>query len=267
MEITPAPADSGITIVRTDIDVHNEIKPLWNTVVDTMMCTRVANEHAVSVGTIEHVVAALYACNIDNAVIRVDGAEIPVMDGSSEVFVEKVRTSELVTLEAPRKYLKICKQIKVEHKGATAEIAPHDTLLLDFHFDFRGRADFPAFKRSFEVGKDSFDEQLANARTFGILEEVNQLWEAGLARGGSLENAVVVSGNKVLNSEGLRHDDEFVRHKLLDALGDLYLAGYPIIGHFKGHNSGHGLNNQLLHAIFADESSYEIVELNNRSAA
>lgn len=261
MQVIPAAPNTGLIIQRTDIETHNVVIPRWNTVVDTMLCTRVANNHAVSVGTIEHIVSALYACNIDNAVIHLDAAEVPVMDGSSGIFVENIIAADRIDQGIPRTYLKIHKEVCVEHKGARASLGPHETFILDFHFDFRGRADFPAFQRRFEVGKDSFDKQLATARTFGILEEVNKLWEAGLARGGSLDNAVVVSGDKVLNSEGLRFEDEFVRHKLLDALGDLYLAGYPIIGHFKGHNSGHGLNNQLLHAIFADPSSYTLVTL------
>lgn len=261
LEMLPADADSGIVFERTDLEGGNRlVYARWDKVVDTMMCTRIANEHGVTIATIEHLMAALFACGVDNALIKVNNTELPIMDGSSAPFVQLIRKAGTKLQTAPRHFIRVLKKVSYEKNGAFASLEPYDSLVVDFQFDFRGRAAFAAQTQSYTVDHDNFDALFSSARTFGILEEVNKLWEAGLAKGGSLDNAVVVSGDHVLNEGGLRFADEFVRHKILDAVGDLYLAG-PIIGRFAGHNAGHGINNMLLRTLFADESAWEMTTL------
>lgn len=257
LEVLPAPENTGIIFERTDLEGENRfVQAQWDKVVDTMMCTRIANEHGVTVATIEHFMAALFACGVHNAHVKVNNTELPIMDGSSAPFISFINKAGIKQQQAPKRFLKVLKTVTYEKNGAYAHIEPCDTLVVDFEFDFRGRAGFPPQTQSYAVDHDHFDTFFGSARTFGILEEVNKLWEAGLAKGGSLENAVVVSGNSVLNEGGLRFEDEFVRHKILDAVGDLYLAG-PILGRFVGKNAGHGINNMLLRTLFADTSAWE----------
>lgn len=259
LQIHPAPENHGIVFQRTDIQgVDNKVYARWDKVVDTMLCTRIANESGVTIGTIEHLMAALYACGIDNALISVSNMELPIMDGSSQPFLNMIRKVGIKKQEAYRKYIKIMKPMHIEKNGIHASLLPYDGLKIDFEFDFRGKALFPTQSQAYTVDCDNFDVLFAPARTFGILEDVNKLWEAGLAKGGSLDNAVVISGDRILNDGGLRFSDEFVRHKILDAVGDLYLAG-PVLGHFIGHNAGHGLNNLLLKELFADKASWQNV--------
>ncbi len=257
MTLRPALADRGITFIRTDIAGRGAVIPAsWDNVVDTRLCTTLANSDGVRIGTVEHLMAALAGCGIDNAIIEVSGAEIPIMDGSSAPFVFLIECAGTVKQDAPRRVIRILEPVVLEEDGQSVSLLPDDVFSVAFEIDF----DSPVVSRqaiTIDLENDGvFKNELARARTFGFLHEVEQLWAAGLAKGGSLDNAVVVSGNKILNEDGLRFADEFVRHKVLDAIGDLYLAGAPIIGRFEGVHSGHSANNALLRALFASPGAW-----------
>lgn len=256
MTLMPAEANSGIVFRRTDIAGGGAlVAASWDAVVDTTMCTTVGNDDGLRVGTIEHLMAALAGCGIDNAVIEIDGPEVPIMDGSAAPFVFLIECAGVLSQAVPRRVIKVLKPVRVGNSERFAELSPADEFSVEFEIDF----DNSAISRqviSLGMGDGAFKKELADARTFGFLHEVEQLRAAGLARGGSLDNAIVVSGDKVLNEDGLRHNDEFVRHKVLDAIGDLYLAGAPIKGLFSGLCSGHAANNGLLHALFADPTAW-----------
>jgi UDP-3-O-[3-hydroxymyristoyl] N-acetylglucosamine deacetylase len=259
LHIKPAPVDTGIVFVRTDITKGmREIPARWDHVVDTKLCTIIANKAGVKVATIEHLMAALHAYGITNALIEIDGAEVPVMDGSSDSFVFLIEMAGVMPQAAPRKIIEILSKIEVGAPGKFARLTPalDSSFACDIAFD---QAPIATQSYQFSLSADSFKSEISRARTFGFFEEVDQLRKAGLARGGSLDNAVVIKDQQVMNEEGLRYADEFARHKLLDAVGDLALAGAVIRGHFHGSCSGHALNNQLLHALFADPSVWRVV--------
>ena len=261
LAIKPAPVNAGITFVRTDItDKNNEIPALWNNVTDTQLCTVIANESGANVGTIEHLMSALRGLGVDNATIELNGAEVPIMDGSAMPFVEAIDAVGLETQSTPRKVIKVLKDVSVMHDGKRVTLSPANGYVFGGEIEF----DHP------EIGNQTFETQLVNgnfrhdiaeARTFGFLHEVEWMRSQGLAQGGSLDNAIVLDteAGSVLNPDGLRFTDEFIRHKLLDAIGDLYLAGMPILGAYDGVKAGHAINNEILHALFADKDSYEIV--------
>ena len=253
----PAPVDHGIVFRRTDIGV--DIPARFDRVVDTRLATVIADDDA-RIGTIEHVMAALAGCGIDNAVVEVDGPEPPILDGSASPFVFLLDCAGVVAQEAPRATIEILRPVRVSDGDAFAELRPPGpgTAGLDMALSI----DFPAVAigrqaLSLRLTPDTFRHELARARTFTLAQEIDQLRAAGLARGGSLENAVVVDQARVLNVAGLRMPDEFVRHKLLDAVGDLALAGAPLRGRFIAHRSGHTLNHRLLQALFADRSAWQ----------
>jgi UDP-3-O-[3-hydroxymyristoyl] N-acetylglucosamine deacetylase len=256
----PAAAGSGIRFVRTDVrGADNVIPARWDRVTDTRLCTLVSNEAGVSVGTVEHLMAALRGCNVDNAVIELDGPEVPVLDGSSAPFVRLIENAGLAFLDAPRRVIRVLKEISVEQDGKRATLRPSDAFVFSGEIAF----DHPAIgsqRHEIYLVNGNFAHDLAEARTFGFAREVEQLRRLGLARGGSLDNAIVLDDVKVLNGEGLRFANEFIRHKLLDAIGDLYLAGAPILGAYDSYKSGHALNNALLHALFAAEDAWELAE-------
>jgi len=262
LTLKPAATNTGIVFHRMDIGgFHASVQARWDNVVDTRMCSVLGNEHGVTVGTVEHVMAALAGCGIDNVEIEVDGSEVPIMDGSSEPFVFLIECAGVVEQAAPRRVIRIQKEVRVTVADSEASLKPGDHLDLRFEIDFESQA---VARQELSLGlmNGSFCKELASARTFGFLHEVEQLRAAGLAKGGSLNNAVVVSGDEILNEDGLRFEDEFVRHKMLDAVGDLYLAGAPIIGCFTGARSGHAANNALLRALFADREawSYDVMQ-------
>ena len=256
MTLRPADIDSGIVFKRTDIAGSGALIPaMWNRAVGTRLCTTLGNDDGVTIGTVEHLMAALAGCGIDNALIEVNGPEVPIMDGSAEPFVFLIECAGVASQPAPRRIIRIEKPVTVSDGGYSASLLPGGGFSVRFEIDF----DSPAVSRqtiSMGMGNGTFKKELARARTFGFLHEVEKLRAAGLARGGSLNNAVVVSGDQILNEGGLRYEDEFVRHKALDAVGDLYLAGAPIIGRFHGVCSGHAINNRLLHALFADAEAW-----------
>lgn len=270
MTLNPAPSGTGIVFVRTDVtDKNNVIKASYLNVCDTRMCSCVSNEDGVSIGTIEHLMATLSGFGISNAMIEVDGPEVPILDGSAQDYVTLFECAGVMELDAPQKAIKILKEVCFEDgKGAECCLYPaEEGFSLDFMIDFKQSKVIGRQEYSIELSERTFKDYVAYARTFGFAHEVEALRQMGLARGGSLENAVVVEGDNVLNKEGLRSENEFVVHKILDAVGDLYQVGLPIIGHFSGVKSGHMHNNQLLRKLMADKSAYEIVTVDDYKAS
>lgn len=260
MNLRPAPVDHGIVFVRTDRAGDNVIPARWDFVVDTRLCTMIGNAAGATVGTIEHLMAALRGCGIDNLLVGIDAPEVPVMDGSSAPFIEKIDEAGLRAQNAPRRGIKILKEIVVEEAGKRVRLTPASDSSFAGQIDFR----HPAIGNQFyetRLVNGNFRHELSEARTFGFLEEVEALRAAGLARGGSTDNAIVLDQGRVLNESGLRFSDEFIRHKLLDAVGDLYLAGGPIIGAYEGYRAGHALNNAILHKLFATAGAWQPVDL------
>jgi UDP-3-O-[3-hydroxymyristoyl] N-acetylglucosamine deacetylase len=261
LSIRPADAYQGISFVRKDVtDRINIIPARWDAVVDTRLCTVIGNAAAVTVGTIEHLMAALRACGIDNAVIELDGPEVPIMDGSSAPFIDAILKSGLKTQTAPRRAIKILKDIILEDGDKRVALKP------SLGSRFRAEIDFPhpmIGRQSYEVEmlSDQFVTDIADARTFGFAHEVKALRAQGLALGGSLENAIVLDQTSIMNEEGLRYDDEFARHKVLDAVGDIYLAGAPIIGLYEAFKPGHFMNNQILRQMFATADAWTYIDL------
>ncbi len=256
MTLNPAPAGTGIVFVRTDVEAHkSEIPARFDTVSDLIMCTTVQNDQNVKVATIEHLMAAFAGSNIDNAIVELDGPEVPVMDGSSAPFMFLIECADVIELDSPRQYIKVLKEIEVEDGAAVAVLSPGDNISVSFEIDFENQR-IGKQSCSFNLRNGTFKKEISRARTFGFLSELEHLKQMGLAKGGSLENAIVLSGEDILNEEGLRYNDEFVRHKALDAIGDLYLAGAPIIGQFQGYRSGHALNNKLLQTFLSDSEAW-----------
>jgi UDP-3-O-[3-hydroxymyristoyl] N-acetylglucosamine deacetylase len=256
LTIGPAAIDTGIRFKRIDpAGMGAVIAARWDNVVDTRLCTVIGNRDGVVISTVEHMLAAFSGLGIDNAMVEIDGPELPIMDGSADAFVFLIECAGIVEQSAARKRIRILHPISVGDDRASATLTPGLFPTLDFTLDFANPA-IGKQQKSIDMTEDSFKRDLSRARTFGFAEEVEMLRKAGLARGGSLDNAIVIGADRVLNSEGLRYGDEFVRHKMLDAMGDLYLAGAVIEGHFRGFRSGHALNNQLLRALFADQDAW-----------
>ena len=254
----PAATGAGIQFRRTDLGA--DIPARFDFVTDTRLCTTIGapNAPAARIGTIEHVMAALIGAGIDDAIIEVDGPEIPILDGSAAPFMFLIDCAGIATSAAPRQLIEVLRPVRVEDaQGAFAELHPNP----EAAFDARLEIDYPNTaighqSLNFRLTPDAFRANLADSRTFGLAEDVARLHEAGLALGGSLDNAVVVDGMSIMNPGGLRHPDEFIRHKMLDVVGDLALAGAPLRARFIGHRSGHALNNRLLRALFADASAW-----------
>ncbi len=266
MTLRPAAVDTGITFLRTDVAPGTGLVPArWDRVVDTRMCTVIGNDHGVTIGTIEHLMAALRGCGVDNAVIELDGPEVPVMDGSSAPFVFLIDCVGIERQPARRSVIRVLDTVRVEDGPAWAMLSPDATTNLAFEIDFESAA-IGRQSRVLRLTEDSFAEELARARTFGFVQDVERLRAAGLARGASLDNAIVVDGDTVLNPEGLRYPDEFVRHKMLDAVGDLHLAGHAIVGRYEGCRAGHAVTNRLLHALFAQPEAWRLERLSDAPA-
>ena len=251
LSIRPAPAGSGIVFVRTDVKgCDNRVPVSGAAVVATRLGTVVANAAGVKVSTIEHLMAALSALGVDNAVIELDGPEVPIMDGSAQPFVELLDRAGFRRQERPQRYIEILEPVVVHDGDKSAALLPCERFEVFFEIEFASAA-IGRQSVDLEVTEDSFRTELADCRTFGFVEEVEALRKAGLAIGGSLENAVVIEGDEVLNPEGLRRADEFVRHKALDAIGDLYVLGMPLLGRFEGRKAGHSLNNAVVRALLS----------------
>ena len=262
MKLHPAEADTGIVFRRVDlIGGGAEIPADWSRVTDSRMCTVIADENGVSIATVEHLMSTFAGLEIDNAIVEINGPEVPAMDGSAAPFAFLVECAGAVEQASVRRAMRITKPYSYKSNGRAVALGPwKGGLRVDFTIDFRAAA-IGLQSCSFMVDRECFKAEISRARTFGLLSDVTALREAGLARGGNLDNAIVVDGNRILNEEGLRHAHEFVHHKALDALGDLYLTGYPIIGHFAGRCSSHADTARLMRQVLADTSGWEMVDL------
>ena len=259
LTLHPAEPDSGIRFLRYDRPAPRPLHARFDQVCDTTMCTTLGEPGGTMVATVEHLMASLAICEIDNVLVEVGGPELPIMDGSAEPFVFLIECAGVLEQDRPRRRIEVLKPVAVTAHGKSARLEPADgfELACEIRFD-HPLIDSQALRVRFCA--DEFKAGIARARTFGFAERVEELWSRGLALGGSLKNAVVVSHDRVLNEEGLRFPDEFVRHKLLDSLGDLYLAGGQLIGRFTGQCAGHTLHNKLLRALFADPTAWRMVD-------
>ncbi|WP_309665201.1 UDP-3-O-acyl-N-acetylglucosamine deacetylase [Tabrizicola sp.] len=260
MVVRPASADYGIWFRRVDVlDRDAMIPARWDAVVPSRLCTLVENAAGVSVSTIEHVMAALAGSAIHNALIEIDGPEVPILDGSAVPFVEVFLARGLREQAAPVRAIRVLKTVEVQDGEATARLEPAEMLEIDFRISFAESA-IGTQTRSLNMANGAFVRELSDSRTFCRQSDVDAMRERGLALGGTLENAVVFNGDAVVSPGGLRHSDEPVRHKMLDALGDLALAGGPLLGRYTGDRAGHALTNRLLHALFADSEAFCMVD-------
>jgi UDP-3-O-[3-hydroxymyristoyl] N-acetylglucosamine deacetylase len=260
--LNPAEADTGIVFQRMGSrrGPRAAVPARWSQVTMTELCTTIGDGAQGAIATVEHLLAALLGLGIDNVLVEIDGPEVPAMDGSAAAFVDMIDTAGIETLSAPRRYIRILKPVRVSFGEAFCELRPHESgLRLDVDIDFPSAA-IGHQARAADLVSNTFRRDLARARTFGFLADVERLWKAGFARGASLENTIAVQSDRVLNPEGLRYADEFVRHKMLDAVGDLALAGARILGLFRSHCGGHRLNVAVLKALFLDCSAFEWVE-------
>ncbi|MBK0327314.1 UDP-3-O-acyl-N-acetylglucosamine deacetylase [Rhodobacteraceae bacterium F11138] len=259
MVLRPAQPGHGIRFRRVDIELGNAVIPaVWSKVDRSPLCTRLVNEAGVSVSTVEHVMAALVGCGVNNALIEIDGPEVPILDGSSAPFVRGIMARGVQIQAAPVLALEILKPVSVEKDGARATLLPSDSFEIEFHIDFEDAA-IGRQSKSLDMRNGTFARELCDSRTFCRQSDVDAMHEHGLALGGTLDNAVVVDGDDVLSPGGFRHADEAVRHKMLDALGDLALAGGPILGRYVGERSGHSLTNTLLRELFATPGAVRMV--------
>ena len=263
LTLRPAGIGTGIVFKRVDLPINQFlIHTKFDSVIETRLGTVIANQFGHKISTIEHLMAAIFANGIDNLIIECTGNEIPVMDGSAQAFMHAIEKAGIKKLGVPKKYIRINKVVTVNEDDKFARLSPFNGFKMKFEIDFASSAiGYQTLEGNFS--KSFFESELAVARTFGFAEEVETLKKMGLARGGSLENAIVIKNDAVLNESGLRFNNEFVRHKMLDAVGDLALANYPILGYYHGYKSGHGLNNELLHSLFSDSSAYSFVTVPN----
>lgn len=262
MTLYPAHSNSGIVYVRNDLTPNVEFKVNPKTVRDTMLCTALINEKGIKISTVEHINSALSAFGIDNVRIEVDAPEIPIMDGSASSFIFLLEEAGITVQNATKKFVKIKETIRVEDGDKWAEFRPFN----GFRFSFKINFEQPVIsntnqKMIYDLSKSSYVNDIARARTFGFMDDIEKMRSMGLGLGGSLDSAIVVDQYKVLNPEGLRYPDEFVRHKILDAIGDVYMSGKTIIGEMVAYKSGHKLNNMLLNKLLETESAYDIIEL------
>ena len=267
VDVRPAAVDSGVVFRRSDVDGADAIIPAhWDRVIVSPLNTRLCNEAGTTISTIEHVMAALSGCGIHNAEVVVSGPELPIMDGSSAAFVRGIVHAGVIGQSAPLRAIEILKPVSVEKGGASASLLPATSLQIDFTIDFEDPA-IGRQQKTLNMANGSFVRELCDSRTFCRQSDVDAMHANGMALGGSLSNAVVVDGNKVLTPGGLRHKDEAVRHKMLDALGDLYTAGAPILGRYVGVKAGHAVTNQLLRELFSDRSAWRWVTCDAQIAA
>ena len=257
--LRPAPANTGIVFRRVDVKPVEEIRARAELVHDTRLSTCM-EQNGVRVATVEHLMSALAGLGIDNAYIDLDSAEVPIMDGSAGTFIFLLQTAGIVEQSAPKKFIRVKKTVEVKQGDKWVRFEPHHGYKLTFTINFAHPV-FASTKQHVvvDLGEESYVRDISRARTFGFMQDVENMHAQGLALGGSLDNAIVMDEYRVLNADGLRFEDEFVKHKVLDAIGDLYLLGYPLIGAFSGYKSGHALNNALLRALLADGQAWELV--------
>ena len=260
MTLRPAAVNTGIVFRRVDLSPHVDIPANAKNVQDTMLCTCISGPDGHTISTVEHLVSALAGLGIDNLIVEVDANELPIMDGSASPFVFLLQSAGIEEQAAFKRFIRVKKPIRVEDGEKWAEFLPYDGFRVDFQIDF----EHPVIKRSrqhlvMDFSTESYVEQVSRARTFGFMKDLEFMHKNNLALGGSMENAVALDEFRVLNPEGLRCEDEFLKHKVLDAIGDIYLGGYSIIGELKAYKSGHGLNNKLLCAMLENKDAWEFV--------
>ena len=271
LTLRPAPVDTGVVFIRSDLDPMVEIKALNSSVVDTKLATTIG-EGSVRISTVEHVLAAFSGLGIDNVYVEVSGPEMPIMDGSAATFVFLVQSAGIEAQSAAKKFIRIKKPIRVSgadglnHYGQRVELLPHSGFKVS-HTIIYDNAVIKEQHASIDFANTDFVKAVSRARTFGLMQEFEQLREMNLVQGGSLDNAIVVDEYRVLNADGLRHDDEFVRHKILDAIGDLYLLGHSILGEFVGYKSGHTENHALRTALLAQPDAWDVITFGDRQKA
>ncbi|WMQ74364.1 MAG: UDP-3-O-acyl-N-acetylglucosamine deacetylase [Sodalis sp.] len=260
LTLRSAPANTGVIYRRTDLNPPVDFPADARSVRDTMLCTCLVSEHNVRISTVEHLNAALAGSGIDNIIVEVDAPEIPIMDGSASPFVYLLLDAGIEELNCAKKFLRLKQAVRVEDGDKWAELAPYNGFTLDFTIDFKHPAIDASSQRYFlNFSAESFVRQISRARTFGFIRDIEYLQSRGLALGGSFDCAIVVDDYRVLNEDGLRFEDEFVRHKMLDAIGDLFMCGHNIIGAFTAFKSGHAMNNKLLQAVLACQEAWELV--------
>ncbi len=265
--VNPASAEYGIWFKRTDVTDRNPIIPArWDAVSNTELNTRISNVDGVSVSTIEHLMAALAGCGVHNALIEINGPEVPLLDGSSAEFVSAILSCGVRRLDVPVRAIRVLKPVSVTHDGATALLEPSDELEIGFEIEFSDSV-IGHQEKHLNMANGAFVRELCDSRTFCRSADIDAMRERGLIVGASVTSAVVVDGEKVITPGGMRHRDEPVRHKMLDALGDLSLAGAPILGRYVGHKAGHAMTNRLLRALFADPSAYQMIECDDATVA
>ena len=264
MTIKPSEPNSGIIFKRIDLKKNNIIIPNVFNVSKAVFCTTISNEAGISVSTIEHLMGALYGLGVDNAIIEIDNEEVPILDGSAKLFVEAISQTGIKNSNAPIKIIKIEKKIEFSDGNKMISIEP-SKISLDIDFELKYENKFIGTQRNLVKVYESDLTDIYNSRTFCLFEDIKKLKEMGLAKGGNLNNAVVVKNNEVLNKNGLRNKKEFVNHKILDCMGDLYLAGYKIIGKIICSQGGHKLTNELLRKVFKDERNFTLVEIKEKN--
>ena len=262
----PAAANTGVVFRRVDVNGHPTMRADYRDVIVSPLNTRLSNADGVTVSTIEHLMAALAGCGVHNVLVDVDGPEVPILDGSAATFVRGIVEAGLTRLSAPLRAIEVLREVSVSEGDATATLAPATTLQIDFEIEFADAA-IGRQKKTLNMANGAFVRELCDSRTFCRSADVDAMRANGLALGGTVENAVVVDGADVLTPGGLRHADEAVRHKMLDALGDLYTAGAPILGRYTGSRAGHAMTNKLLRALFAQPDAWRFVQCDVKIAA
>ena len=263
MTIKPAEPNSGIIFKRIDLKKNNIIIPNIFNVSRAVFCTTISNKTGVSVSTIEHLMGALYGLGVDNALIEIDNQEVPILDGSAKIFVEEISKIGIKNSDASIKIIKIDQKIEFNDGNKTISIEP-SKISLDIDFELKYENDFIGTQRNLVKVFETDLTDIYNSRTFCLFEDVEKLKEMGLAKGGTLDNAIVVKNNEILNEKGLRNEKEFVNHKILDCMGDLYLAGYKIIGKLICSRGGHKLTNQLLRKVFQNDKNFSLIEITEK---
>jgi UDP-3-O-[3-hydroxymyristoyl] N-acetylglucosamine deacetylase len=260
MTLRPAPANTGIVFRRVDLEPFADIPARADAVGDTMLCTCISNEQGVTISTVEHLASALAGLGIDNIIVEVDSDELPIMDGSASPFVFLLQSAGIEEINAAKRFIKVNHTIRVEDADKWAELRPYDGFRVDFEIDFEHPVISQTRQHSvLDFDSSSYVEEVSRARTFGFMKDLEYMNSHNLALGGSMENAVALDDYRVLNPEGLRYSDEFLKHKILDAIGDLYLGGHSIIGELVAYKTGHGLNNKLLNALLQNQECWEFV--------
>ena len=264
IKINPAEPNTGIVFKRTDLNNNNYIIPSVFNVTNTSFCTTVSNEFGAKVSTVEHLMGALFGLGVDNALIEIDSQEVPILDGSAKEFVEKINLSGIKSSNVPIKIIKIQKKISIKDGTKTMSIEPNK-ISLDIDFEIKYNNELIGIQRNLINVYEEDLSEIYNSRTFCIYEDIEKLKKMNLAKGGNLNNAVVVKDNKVLNEGGLRNNKEFVNHKILDCMGDLYLSGYKIVGKVCCSQGGHKLTNQLLREVFQNKDNFKIIEIKEKN--